>query len=167
MEPYMSRYSLELKESLLTKAFSPNAPSVVELARQSGLPYHTVYAWIYMSKKKGIKNGASPQRPKDWSEEQKFKAIIDTKDMTEEERGAYCRKHGLYTYHLDEWNKQSMAGLNTRVPKEHKDEYKLLKAENKKLKSDLMRKEKALAEATALLILKKKAHLIWGEGEED
>jgi hypothetical protein len=60
-----------------------------------------------------------------------------------------------------------MAGLNTRVPKEHKDEYKLLKAENKKLKSDLMRKEKALAEATALLILKKKAHLIWGEGEED
>jgi len=42
-----------------------------------------------------------------------------------------------------------------------------MKAKNKKLESELRRKDKALAEASALLILKKKANLIWGESEDD
>ena len=42
-----------------------------------------------------------------------------------------------------------------------------LKAENKELKRDLYRKDRALAETTALLVLKKKADLIWGTEENE
>lgn len=37
----------------------------------------------------------------------------------------------------------------------------------RQLEKDLQRKEKALAEAAALLILRKKAQAIWGDKEED
>ena len=37
----------------------------------------------------------------------------------------------------------------------------------RELEKDLNRKEKALAEAAALLILRKKVRAIWGSNEED
>ena len=43
-----------------------------------------------------------------------------------------------------------------------KEEKKRIKA----LERDLRRKEKALAEAAALLVLRKKAEAIWGDGED-
>ena len=42
-----------------------------------------------------------------------------------------------------------------------------LRARNKELERDLNRKDKALAETTALLVLKKKADLIWGTGDKE
>jgi len=92
--------------------------------------------------------------------------VIDTTGKTENEIGAYCRQHGIYTNHLEEWKKQaleSLSGLNT---KKHKSEHLLIINEVKQLKHDLYRKDKALAEASALLILKKKADLIWGDNED-
>src|ERR1700722_13947435 len=105
--------------------------------------------------------------PKDKTTETKLQAVIDTLQMTEEERGAYCRKHGLYTHHLDEWKKQILSGLEIGSSKEQKFEQRQQSDEIKKLKSELNRKDKALAEASALLILKKKANLIWGDSEDD
>ena len=46
-------------------------------------------------------------------------------------------------------------------------ENRQLKNENKALKKELRRKEKALAEAAALLILQKKANRLWGYDEDD
>lgn len=97
-------------------------------------------------------------RPNDKTAEEKLRAVFDTLQMSEEERGAYCRDHGLYTHHLEEWKKQIIAGLQPLDSKENKAEYRQITAENKELKRELNRKEKALAEASALLILKKKAN---------
>lgn len=163
----MRRYSPVLKEKLLAKAFSPNPPSIVELAKESGISYTTLYSWVYMKRKKQGNIEGSPQRPKDWSKEAKFKAVVDTLNMTDAEKGLYCRKHGLYSHHLDEWKTLILAGLSSNEAREHKAEYKQITAENKQLKKELNRKEKALAEASALLILKKKADLIWGVEDED
>ena len=162
----MNTYSVELKEKLLVKAFSSNAPSIVELARESGISYSTLYSWIYMSRKKSIENGIIPICPKDKTAEVKLKAVFDTLQMTEEERGAYCRKHGLYTHHLEEWKKQILTSLEAPNSKEQKAGDQKAIAEMKKLKNDLHRKDKALAEVSALLILKKKADLLWGDNED-
>lgn len=163
----MSRYSPALKEKLLAKAFSSNPPSIVELAKEVGVSYSTAYSWVYMKRKQPSIVGGSPQRPKDWSDEAKFKAVVDTVKMTDAEKGLYCRKHGLHIHHLEEWRVQLLAGLSSNESKGQKAEYRQLTAENKALKKELKRKEKALAEASALLILKKKADLIWGLDEED
>ena len=46
--------------------------------------------------------------------------------------------------------------------KENKAASQRIQDEMKQLKHDLNRKDKALAELTALLVLKKKADLLWG-----
>jgi len=51
--------------------------------------------------------------------------------------------------------------------KKQSEAEKQLRKENSALRKDLNRKEKALAETAALLVLKKKAQAIWGEPEED
>jgi transposase-like protein len=165
-----TQYSAEFKEKLLAKAFSPNAPSVVELARRAGIPSATLHTWIHMKKKNKITrldNINIPLRPKDITAEAKLQAVSDTLNATEEERSAYCRKHGFYIHHLDEWKQQLLADLKPIDTKNCKAEYRQLVAENKDLKRELTRKDKALAEASALLILKKKANLLWGDSEDD
>lgn len=164
-----TQYSTEFKEKLLAKALSPNAPRVVELARRAGIPSATLHTWIHMRKQnKTTKvNNTIPIRPKDITAEVKLQAVTDTLNATEEERSAYCRKHGFYIHHLDEWKQQLLASFQPIDTKNNKAEYRQLIGENKELKRELARKEKALAEASALLILKKKANLLWGESEED
>ena len=111
------------------------------------------------------------KRLNDWSAEDKLKVIIETHDLEGEALGAYLRKHGLHTHQLEEWKKEATSGLD--IPKRGKGRPKkdpalvAAEEENKLLKRDLRRKEKALAEQTALMILKKKALKIWGEDEDD
>jgi transposase-like protein len=173
MEPYMSirkciQYSAEFKEQLLAKVFSPDSPSTVELAKRAGVPYATLYTWIKMSKhKNSIPSSTRSLRPASQSAEAKLRAVIETLDKTEEERSAYCRAHGFYPHHLEAWKAQILNGLDTTDTKKEKAEQQHLTKENKHLKSELNRKDKALAVVSALLILKKKADLLWGEKEDD
>ena len=164
-----TQYSPEFKEKLLAKALVPNAPSIVELAHRAGIPSATLHTWIYMKKKQQtikVDNNIS-LRPKDLTAEAKLQAVADTINATAEERSAYCRKHGFYITHLDEWKQQLLAKVQQIDAKNNKAEYRQLAIENKDLKRELTRKDKALAEASALLILKKKANLLWGVSEDD
>lgn len=149
------KYSESVRSSVLAKALAPNAPSVVELAKEFNIPVGTIYTWKFkMSPKKNITT-LPPQRPNDKTPEAKLRAVIDTNDMTEQERSVYCREHGYYVHHLDEWRKQFLQAFDVSNHKSSKAE-KQLQHENKQLKLDLRRKDKALAEVSALLILKKK-----------
>ncbi len=160
-------YSKAIKASILAKMMAPNAPSVVELAKEFNIPYQTAYSWkTAVLKKKNVTQLNVPQRPHDKSPEAKLQAVIDTMGKTEQEQGAYCRAHGIYSHHLDAWKKQILENLGVTSTKEHKAENQRTSKEIKKLKRDLERKDKALAEVSALLILKKKADLLWGVDED-
>jgi len=106
-------------------------------------------------------------KPKDKTAEAKLRAVSETFQMTEAEKSAYCRQHGFYTHQLNEWKTQMLSGFEVSSSKEQKSEHRQYVTEIKQLKKELNRKEKALAETSALLVLKKKANLIWGDGEED
>lgn len=160
-------YPKSIKASVLAKMMAPNAPSVVELAKEFNIPYQTAHSWkTAMLKKKNVTQLNAPQRPHDKSPEAKLQAVLDTMGKTEQEQGAYCRAHGIYSNHLDTWKKQMLEGLGVASTNERKAENQQTLKENKKLKRDLERKDKALAEVTALLILKKKADLLWGVDED-
>lgn len=163
----VTRYPATLKESLLAKMLAPNGATAVELSKEYNIPYGTLITWINMSKKHTVTQVNTPLRPVDQTAETKLRAVLDTIDKTETERAAYCREHGFYLNHLDEWKEQMLTGLGAAKPKKDKIEHQQLTHENKKLKSDLNRKDKALAEVSALLILKKKADLLWGEKKDD
>jgi len=90
--------------------------------------------------------------------------VMETYSMNEAQLSAYCRKHGLYVSQIKEWVKKLEESLDGKV------ESAKLNAEKQrtlKLEKELKRKEKALAEAAALLVLRKKADAIWGDKEED
>jgi transposase len=91
---------------------------------------------------------------------------MDTLNQTQAERSAYCRQHGIYINHLDDWKKQILDSLGVVNTKKNKAEHLQVINEMKRLKSELRRKDKALAEVSALLILKKKADLLWGDNED-
>lgn len=169
----MKVYAKEFKEKIIAKALTTGSKKVKQLARDLGIPYQTLYSWVAMKRKeadtnkKPVTEGAPAVRPQNWSVEAKLKALKETAFMDEKALGEYCRRHGLYTHYLEEWNQLCLEGMKPTANKLTKVEIQQLEAKNKQLEKELRRKEKALAEASALLILKKKAELLWGEAPDD
>lgn len=170
----VTKYTESIKASVLSKALAPNAPGVIELAKEFNIPKATIYTWLINMKNKNNKKEQTQQRPKDRSPAFKLQAVMDTLGKTEEEQSAYCRAHGIYHGHIEAWRQQILESLGAGAStadkakeKENKAENQRIQDEMKALKSNLKRKDKALAELTALLVLKKKADLLWGESEGD
>lgn len=97
-----------------------------------------------------------------WTAEAKLKAIVETAGLAEDELGLYLRREGLYSHQITAWRAEVIAHFETR-PKFAKD----ARDETiRQLEREILRKDKALAEASALRILQKKADLIWGNKHE-
>ena len=108
------------------------------------------------------------RRPQDWSAAEKFKAVMAFDRLAETAQGEFLRREGLHSEHIESWKKSMQAGLESGAGTSGtRAEMSELRAENKELKRDLHRKNGALAETTALLVLKKKADLLWGTGENE
>jgi transposase len=103
------------------------------------------------------------RRPQDWTAEEKLDVVLEYEKLDEQERGTYLREKGLHAVHIERWKRQILEGL--KGSKSDKKDPRNTKI--KELEKELGRKEKALAEAAALLVLKKKAQDIWGEREEE
>lgn len=171
----VTKYTDAIKASVLSKALAPNAPSVIELAKEFNIPSPTVYSWMHNMKKKSNNKARIQQRPKDQSAASKLQAVMDTAGKTEQEQSAYCRTQGIYYNQIEAWKQQMLESLGATMrstdkapnTKENKAVSQQIQDEMRQLKSDLNRKDKALAELTALLVLKKKADLLWGDNEDD
>ena len=162
-------YPKAFRERTVARLLSPNGPTVMALAQEIGVSRASLYRWKDEYFHKGKVSEMGKKRSQDWSAEEKFQAVLETANLNEEDLGAYCRRNGLHVSTLKMWRETCLSSIR-KGPKVN-PEAKALKKENQELKRDLRRKEKALAEATALLVLKKKVALIWGnadgEGEAD
>jgi transposase len=161
------RYSPELKAAVIQKVLS-TARSQTEIANEAGISRSALQHWLREYRKNGVMNVARKEkRPQDWSAEERFAALMETEPMSDEQLGAWCRKHGVHTHHLKQWKNDALAGcVSPRAGKPNAKERRLEK-KVRYLEKELGRKEKALAETAALLVLKKKASAIWGEAEDD
>ena len=110
------------------------------------------------------------RRPEDWSPEERLNAVFAALKLSDQDLGEFLRKSGLHSHHIDEWQREISADFlsKRKAGRPRKDpELVALEEENKGLKRDLHRKNMALAEQTALVVLQKKAQKIWGRDEED
>jgi hypothetical protein len=109
------------------------------------------------------------RRPRDRSVGEKLKAVIEFEGLQGEKQGEYLRREGLQSEHIAGWKKRMEAGLEGGggLTVGMRSEWAADKKKIKELERDLGRKDRALAESTALLVLKKKADLIWGSGENE
>lgn len=164
------KYSEKLKHSMAAKILMPGGPSALSLSQETGISQTALSKWARFYKGKGISFMTNEaRRPKDWSGKERFEAILTSNELKGPELGVYLRKNGLTTDHLEKWKKEFIRGSeNPKIGRPAKSPTeKALMKENKALKRDLHRKDKALAETSALLILKKKAQEIWGTPEDE
>lgn len=87
-------------------------------------------------------------------------ALHETHALDEEALQAWCRERGLFVHHLEAWRTAFCLDAKPIAPTDAR-EMRGLQQENDKLKRELERKEKALAEAAALLLLQKKFNALW------
>jgi hypothetical protein len=110
----------------------------------------------------------SPKRPEDWSPEDKMAAVLEASALSDELLGAFLRRKGLHESNIEHWKTDMLIGVSGGVlDKAQKKEKTALNRRIRELEKELDRKDKALAETAALLVLKKKARQIWGDGESD
>jgi transposase-like protein len=152
-------YSKAFVEQALVKAFSRGDRTVVSVANDLSMNYHTLKNWMKrgsVSKSNGL--ATKEKRPQDWSAEEQLLALQESHSLSGDTLTAWCREHGVFAHHLSSW-KAAFCADSKAAP--GKRELRVLKDENDQLKRELVRKEKALAEAAALLILQKKFRALW------
>lgn len=156
-------YSNEFKDAIRLKMLNRGSKSKTEICEESGVNLGTAIKWLQP-------RGTSSQMKKNknnrkWTPEQKLKTLMETGSLSESELGAYLRKVGLFSPQLEEWKNEFLSSVKTSIStstiKDERDQ------KIKNLEREILRKDKALAEASALLILQKKVNLIWGSKDED
>lgn len=159
----MTDYPEELKQSLILKMLPPQSISVSQLAKETGIPKATLYTWRI--KHCQVKHNAASKesKPAAISSEDKFTTLVETATMNEVELSAYCRRKGLYPEQIDQWKKVCMLANAAKHPQADAGKLRQKDKHIKQLEAELRRKEKALAEAAALLLLQKKVQAIWEE----
>ena len=161
------RYSSQFKEAILNK-LSQSRLSVRKFATQEGINISTLYSWQKQFNTSGLSVTKVSSSDK-WSSEEKFSVVLETAALPEVELKEYCRVNGLYCEQVKAW-KQACIAVNTTVkptriakvtPEQKSDKNRI-----KELERELRRKEKALAETAALLVLGKKFDAYWKEKED-
>jgi transposase-like protein len=132
----------------------------------------TLYNWRKTWRLQGEVVPASEKDPEGWGATDKFTVVLETAGLNATELSAYCRERGLYPEQVERWRQASQdANEKPVLTLKEQKELERLRAQDqreiKRLKQELRRKEKALAEAAALLIASKKIQAFWGEDGDD
>ncbi len=98
----------------------------------------------------------------DYSAEARFAIVLEAATLSETELSQYCRENGLYPEQVQQWKQACINGNTKPVSVSNSSDKKRIK----ELEKELHRKEKALAETAALLVLRKKFNARFGEDEE-
>jgi len=160
----MKTYSAERREALVRRMMPPENALVSALARETGITEQTLYTWRRQAKGQGLAVPGDGKNPEGWSSEDKFAVVLETAPLNSAELAEYCRRKGLYPEQIAAWRAACLAANAnaTEQAREQRHQSKDDKQRIRQLEKELQRKEKALAEAAALLILRKKAQAIWG-----
>jgi len=162
-------YPRERKEAVLKKMMPPKNRPICEISKEEGICEGTLYNWRKAARSQGRLMPAGDSTPTGWSAVDKFAAVVESAAMNELELSIYCRERGLYAEQLGEWQ-EACEQANDWDRNQNKRLKDIRKADEKRIKElerELQRKEKALAETAALLVLRKKAQAIWGDTEEE
>ena len=162
------RYAPERREAVLKKMLPPHNRPIRELAREEGISEGTLYLWRRQARAEGRLMPDADTGPEGWTSRDKFNAVLESAALSEAELGEYCRKRGLYPEQLKAWRAacEQANDWEAATARAHKEARKVELRTVRELRTELRRKEQALAETAALLVLRKKAQAIWGEGED-
>ncbi len=159
------KYSLSFKKSMVKKVLPPERRAISAVATEAGISDQTLRNWLNKSKEGTLGTsetvGAASRSPRE-----KLNLVIESRSIPQKDSGRWLREKGLHTEHITQYEQELRDMVEDKNHAE-KQEKKQLIQENKQLKKELRKKEKALAEMAALYTLKKKAEALWGDEEDD
>ena len=160
------RYSEEVRRQMLARLTRVSAS---QLHRETGIAQATLSTWLRaerkalgLTKEDDLKERGLPPQDRPFSE--KLRLVAEADQVAEKELGEFLRREGIHEAQLREWR---------RMMEEAVDEVSRRKAQRRlspevkkirELEREVNRKDKALAEITALLVLQKKLDALWGDG---
>lgn len=170
-------YSEKFKLRMIQRLTSPNAPSAMMLSREVGVPQPTLSLWLRRARRLPAmtkephedKHPIEPKSPKSWSVEEKYRVVLEAAAIADAELGEYLRKRGLHAAQLEEWRRVAAEGAKTALTSGKKRSHPQPKIDPRRvreLERELHRKDKVIAEMAALIALKKKLELLWGDEDE-
>ena len=139
----------------------PESAAVEKVAREVGVVVATLERWRSDALSK-------PARERAWTAGARLEAIVATAAMAEASKNAWCREHGLYPTELEKWCGSATAAL--AEPEEERASPQQTRQDRRRIKElerALLRKDRALAETAALLVLSKKVAAIFSKGEAE
>ena len=157
----MARYGEVFKSKVVGRMLPPESAKMGELSQELGISIQTLERWREEAQ-------ANPVRGRSWSARGRLEAVITTAALDDTGRNAWCREHGIFPAELAQWCASATAALAD--PEEIRASPQTTRADRKRIKSlerELHRKDKALAETAALLVLSKKVAAIFNTGEDE
>ena len=149
------RYTEGFKKSIIRKIMVPGGPTVNEISQETGIAPQTIYNWM-QKLKDSIHMKEQERTPEDWTLPEKNAALLEAATLSPEEEGEWLRKNGLHSGHLSLWKteiQEALTGISRGISVKEKQQFK---KQIKDLEKEIRRKDKALAEMSALIVLKKK-----------
>ena len=158
----MIQYSEALKARVLRRLVGPHAVSANRLAPEVGVSQVTLSRWL--SEARSV-DGMTRATKKRWTSAEKWRVVIAAQGLSETELGALLRREGLHEPQLMEWQAAALAAMVGPLPV-GKAPPSVEALRIRELERELRRKDAALAETAALLVLKKKVQAIWGDADD-
>lgn len=157
----MARYGQAFKERAVARLLPPESSPVERVSREIGVGVATLERW----RSEAL---AQPLAPRPWTAVARLEAVIATAALDEAGKSAWCREKGLYPADLERWRQSATAALAApedagASPQQTRSARKRIK----ELEREVSRKDKALAETAALLVLSKKLSAVFGEGADE
>ncbi len=139
----------------------PESASLENVAREVGVGAGTLERWRSDALSR-------PARGRAWTAASRFDALLTTAAMSESDKGAWCRTSGVYPQELAGWRQSATQAL--AEPEEARASPMATKQDRRRIKAlerELRRKNNALAETAALLVLSKKVAAIFNRAEDE
>ena len=155
----MARYGQTFKDRAVARLLPPEGAAAEIVAREVGIEVGTLQRWREDAQSR-------PARGRAWTARARLEAVITAAAMDEAGKNAWCREHGVYPAELDKWCASATAALAD--PEDARASPQATRADKKRIKElerELLRKDRALAETAALLVLSKKVAAIFSKGE--
>lgn len=145
----------------MARLLPPESAALDVVARAVGIGAGTLERWRDDAQSK-------PARERPWTAAARLEAVVTTAPMDEAGASAWCRGHGVFVADVDKWRANCSAALAD--PEEARASPQATRSDRKRIKElerELLRKDHALAETAALLVLSKKVQAIFSKGEDE
>ncbi len=157
-----SSYTNRFKARMVQRMSPPDPERAVDVAADTGVSQSCLSRWLTAAANVAAMkadNKDPPKRPADWTAEERLLIVAKAMAIPDEDLGELLRSEGLHEEQLEEWKAALLDGVKGPTTRSNTQVRKKIR----RLEREVQRKDKALAETAALLVLQGKAKALWGD----